>query len=774
MDASKNVVKGVVPIGIRRFYEFGQFRLDRIKRRLSCDGKVVSLYPKAVETLIILVEHSGEILEREALINALWPDTMVEESNLTVAISHLRKVLGQNGMGLAEFIQTIPRVGYRFIADVREVAEDLPSLISEGDRQSTLCSEDSGHYSAVCAEENGAAVSGEDSPQGPEIIAPTLIEQRPLPSKTNWLLIGAVSAIAIACLLLAIAVNVLLRERSSVPQSGVPKPEKSVAVLPFENLSNDREDAFFADGVQDDLLTKLANIAELKVVSRTSVMQYRGERNIREIGDALRVSHVLEGSVRKTGAWLHINAQLIDTRTDSNMWAKQYDGDLKDLFAVQSDIAQKVAEHLHAKLSKAERTAIERPPTADLSAFNLYSHAKSLVLDWNYSPNGKENLLQAVDLLNQAVAHDPTFFQAYCQLAWVHDQLYHSRFDRTPARLALAEGAIDAAFRLRPDAGEVHLARAGHLYRGYNDYDGALGELDFAQKTLPNDPKLFELNGYIERRLGRWEDAVRNLERAIDLDPRNALTLQQTSICYNALRRYADEEAILDRLIALKSNNPEMKVSRASVEFDWKANTHPLHQTIDEIRAQEPAAIEGVAESWLTCALAERDALAAANALTALGGSSVGDNIIKLSPRLMDGIIARMAKDAEKARSAFTAAREEQEKIVNARPDDSGALCVLALIDAGLGRREEALREGGRAVELLPIERDAINGPRMMKCSAIIAAWVGEKDLACDQLAVALRYPGSPSYGELKLLPFWDPLRGDSRFEAIVASLAPK
>ena len=226
-----------------------------------------------------------------------------------------------------------------------------------------------------------------------------------------------------------------------------------IAVLPFENLSNDREDASFADGVQDDLLTKLAKIADLKVISRTSVMGYQGKQNTRQIGSELGVSHVLEGSVRKTGAWLHINAQLIDARTDSHIWAEEYDRDLKDMFAMQSEIAQKVAGQLRAKISPAEKLAIERPPTVDFTAFELYGRAKNLVLAWSFSTNEKDrrNLLQAADLLNQAVTHDPTFFEAYCQLVWLHDELYHLRFDRTPARLALAEAAIESAFRLRPD-----------------------------------------------------------------------------------------------------------------------------------------------------------------------------------------------------------------------------------------------------------------------------------------------------------------------------------
>ena len=311
-----------------------------------------------------------------------------------------------------------------------------------------------------------------------------------------------------------------------------------IAVLPFENLSNDRDDAFFADGVQDDLLTKLAYIAGLRVISRTSVLQYRlpavasaqsgGERNMRQIGDALRVSHVLEGSVRKTGAWLHINAQLIDTRTDSHVWAKQYDGDLKDLFVIQSEIAQRVAEQLHAKVSPAEKAAIDRPPTADLTAFDLYTRGKNLFLTAPFTGSDvRTNLLHAADLLNQAVAHDPSFFQVYCQLAGTHSRLYFYGVDHTPERLALADAAVEAAFRLRPDSGEAHLARAGNLFQRHRDYDDALREVEIAQKTLAGDPRVFELKGFIQRRQGRWEESTRNLKRAGDLDPRNVSTLHQ-------------------------------------------------------------------------------------------------------------------------------------------------------------------------------------------------------------------------------------------------------
>jgi TolB-like protein/Tfp pilus assembly protein PilF len=556
-----------------------------------------------------------------------------------------------------------------------------------------------------------------------------------------------------------------------------PLPTKGIAVLPFENLSEDKEHAFFADGVQDDILTKLAKIADLKVISRTSVMQYRSERNIREIGNALRVSHVLEGSVRKTGRRLHINAQLIDTRSDMHVWAEEYDRYVNDMFAIQSEIARKVAARLGAKISAAEKLALARRPTADVAAFDLYSHAKNLLLTVSSSIKAKPNMLEAVDLLNDAVTRDPAFFQAYCQLARIHEEFYFLGHDHTPARLALAEAAVQAAFRLRPDAGEAHLARAEYLYRGHLDYDSALAELETARQTLPNESRIFELEAYIERRRpgGSQEKAVHHFERAIELDPRNFFILQQAAMSYDLLRRYADEAAVLDRALTIIPNDAETKVWRAGLEMDWKADTGPLHQVIDELRAKDPAAIQSVADMWIGCALAERDPAAAANALAALGENSFGDETIRFSPRFVEGLIARMTKDDRKARSAFAAARVEQEKIVQAQPNYAPPLCVLGLIDAGLGRKEEALREGRRAVELLPVEKDALNGTRMIEHLAQIAAWVGEKDLACEQLAAALRSPNSfLNYGKLKLSPFWDPLRGEPCFEKIVASLTPK
>jgi serine/threonine-protein kinase len=582
----------------------------------------------------------------------------------------------------------------------------------------------------------------------------------------------SIAVMAAMLLVLAVPLGVMIwkneSERSAA--SNAAPPEKSIAVLPFSNLSKEQENAFFADGVQDEILADLAKVADLKVVSRTSVMPYKSgmARNLRQIGQQLGVAHVLEGSVQRAGNRVRVNAQLVDARTDRHLWGQTYDRDLADVFAIQSEIAKTIADQLQAKLSPSEKNAIERPPTSDISAFDLYTRAKDIIL--TSSSRGKADCLQAVDLLNQAVAHDASFYDAYCQLAYAHDALYFFGYDHTSARLALAEAALQAASRLRPDAGETHLARGQNLYWAYGDYDGALAELEVARQTLPNDARIFGLTGLIQRRQGHWEESTQNLERAVELNLRDIDTLVLgVAANYWFCRRYAEAKPWAARVLAFEPNNSFTKVWLAGVDLDWKADTQPLHQTIDSIRATNPAAIPSIAADWVICALAERDAAAAKDALIVFGQEPIHfiDNV-RFNRPFAEGVIARMTKDDEKARSAFTAARAEQEKIVQAQPNYGPALCVLGLIDAGLGRKEEALREGRRAVELLPVEKDSMNGTNMVKYLAMIAAWVGDKDLACEQLANVIRRPSSLSYGQLKLMPFWDPLRGDPRFEKLV------
>jgi TolB-like protein/class 3 adenylate cyclase/Flp pilus assembly protein TadD len=588
--------------------------------------------------------------------------------------------------------------------------------------------------------------------------------------------------VAVALLVLAATVAAFVFVLYRPVRSIIAPPEKSIAVLPFENLSEEKQNEYFAEGVQDQILTDLSQIADLKVISRTSVMQYKSPapagRNLRRIGQQLGVAHVVEGSVQRAGNKIRVSAQLIDARTDAHLWAQTYDRDLVDVFAIQSEIAKAIAEQLQARLSPNEKAEIEKPPTTDLAAFDLYTRAKTLLLSLTFTSNYQQVLQQAIELLNQAVGRDPAFFEAYYHLVYAHGQAYSVFGDHTPARLALAEAALQAATRLRPDAGETHLARANYLYSCLRDYNGALTELEVARRTLPNDPRIFGLTGYILRRRGQQEEGVRNLERAVELDPRNPLMLQQLALSYQILRRYLEGAAALDRALTIVPNDVVVKALRALVEFDWKAETRPLHATINEILRDNPGTISDVADNWFECALAERDPTAAERALVAVGDNPCWiDTAVILSRSFGEGLLARMMNDEARAHTAFIKARLEQEKIVQAQPGYGPPLCALGLIDAALGRKEEALREGRRAIELFPVEKDASAGSQMLVYFAMIAAWAGEKDAALQYLAANVQSPGGylvATYGALKLLPFWDPLRGDPRFEKIVASLAPK
>jgi len=555
---------------------------------------------------------------------------------------------------------------------------------------------------------------------------------------------------------------------------------KSIAVLPFENRSEAKANAYFADGIQDEILVRLAKIADLKVISRTSTRHYKSApENLREVGQELGVAHLLEGSVQRAANRVRVNVQLIEARTDAHLWAQTYDRDLADIFAIQSEIARAIAEQLQAKLSPNEKKAIEQPPTTDLAAFDLYSRAKSLLLTATFSATNEPDLRKAIELLDEAVKRDPSFFDAYCQLAYAHEYLYgQTGSDHTPARLALAEAALQAATRLRPDAAETHLARAQYLYYALRDYAGALAELEIARRGLPNDPRLVELTGYILRRRGQQQEGLRNLERAVELDPRNLDILQQIALSYQFLGRYADSISAMDRALTIVPGSVETQDVRGLFYFFWKADTRMPHQAIDAILAQEPSAIGVAADTWFLCALADHDPAAAERALVAVGDNACwSEGVIILSRSFGEGLLARMTKDEARARSAFEAARAQQEKIVQAQPDYGPALCVLGLIDAALGRKDLALDEGHRAIALTPLEKDVVNGSRVLQYFAITATWAANKDFALQQLEAGLRAPAASqmlSYGALKLLPFWDPLRGDQRFEKIVASLAPK
>lgn len=561
-------------------------------------------------------------------------------------------------------------------------------------------------------------------------------------------------------------------------QKGVavmPVAEKSIAVLPFENLSEKKSDANFANGVHDEILTNLAKVADLKVISRTSTMQYRTgmERNLREIGKALGTAHVVEGSVQRDGHRVRVSVQLIDARNDTHLWAESYDRDVADTFALESELAETIVAQLKAKLSPEEKAAIEEESTSDPLAHDLYLEANALISTPLFNVQGTENLFQAADLLEKAIARDPNYFQAYYQLASVHDQIYLNGPDHTPGRRALADAAVKAAQRLRPNAGETHLALAEHRYCGFLDYDGARRELELAERSLPNEPRVFELAGFIDRRQGRWDASTRNLLRALDLDPRNTYYLQQLAVSYYYMRRYVDQAAILDRALAILPSDVGLRVTRAGIALHRRADPRPLRATINTIVSENPAAAPGLADEWFYLALCERDAAGLDRSLAAMTSTGYSNAGFVFPRSWCEAIAARVTGREEAARVAFAAAREEVEKTLRDRPDYGQSLSLLGMIDAGLGRKEEAIREGRGAVELIPLDRDSINGALAIEYLAVTYAWTGEIDQALKQLKQATTIPSDVSYGQLRLHPFWDSLRGDPRFEDCVASLAP-
>ncbi len=557
-------------------------------------------------------------------------------------------------------------------------------------------------------------------------------------------------------------------------RSTLAAPEKSIAVLPFENLSEEKANAYFADGVQDEILTDLAKVADLKVISRTSVMQYKNAamRNLREIAQQLGVSHVLEGSVQRAANRIRVNAQLIDARTDAHLWAEHYDRPLDDVFAIQSEIAKTIADQLQAKISLSEKAAIEKAPTTNLVAYDRYLRAQELFADTSDPIHAREKLPQAAHLLEEAVTLDPHFLPAWCLLSRIHGVTYFRGHDHTPARLDLAYATVQAALRLQEDAGEAHLALANYYYHGFRDYQRARSELAIARQTLPNSADVFRYTGFIDRREGHWEAATRNLERAVELDPRNFFILQQLALTYQSQRRYADEARTYDRALTIVPADPNTRILRALIALDWRADIKPFQATLATLVTENPSVAADV--DLPRYALCERTAAAATRTLTNYPREGVVNNGVNFPYVYWEGAVARYQGDSAKARTAFTAARREVEKTVEQQPDFAAALSLLGMIDAGLERKEEALREGRRSCELLPISKDAIDGADLAINLAQIYAWTGEKDRAIEQIAAVEHVPNTLSYGLLKLHPYWDSLRGDPRFEKIVASLAPK
>ncbi len=605
----------------------------------------------------------------------------------------------------------------------------------------------------------------------------------PLRKRLTTLQVSIVAAILVICLaipaiIFAPAILKSLRSRSTPrPSEAATPPEKSIAVLPFENLSDDKQNAFFADGIQDEILTDLAKVADLKVISRTSVNQYKAAaaRNLREIGQALGVAHVLEGSVQRIANKVRVNAQLIDARNDGHLWAQTYTRDLADVFAIQSEIAEAIAQQLQARLTADEKARLATPSTTDPVAYDLYLRARQLD-DLANDPDAKAHLFQAISLLEEAVRRDPKFVRAYCLMCETHLDLYWGGADHTDQRRVLARTALQHAQEIEPDAGEVHLQKGYYAYHGFRDYDAALPEFERARQLLPNEARVYMVIGALDRRTARWQEAETNFKRAVELDPRNFVVAMEAGSTFLGMRRYAEARQFFQQAVNIVSHNP---FARFLFGFSFFAETGGVaawRKQLDVVAEQGEEAARSVAFPLLFCSWAQRDQTAAEKALALVPAEGITNSFDEApTPRqYCVGRTAWLFGDKELARTALTEARAIFERTTHDQPDYPQAWSYLGLTDAMLGKCGEAIQEGKRACELLPVTKDSWTGPIFVTYLASISAACGEKNAALEELEMAAKAYVGITYGQLKSDPEWDALRDDPRFEKILASLAPK
>jgi serine/threonine-protein kinase len=552
-----------------------------------------------------------------------------------------------------------------------------------------------------------------------------------------------------------------------LPRVSAHKCDKSIAVLPFENLSDEKENAYFADGIQDDVLTNLSKIGDLKVISRTSVMPYRGKAsNVREIGKTLGVGAILEGSVRRIGNRVRVNVQLINADTDEHMWAEDYDRDLTDVFAIQTDLAQQIVRELQAKLSPMEKAQIERRPTENGEAYLAFMQGHEM---FYRADKFRSNTEKAEQLFEKATKLDPNFAGAFAALAWVHDWNYHD-FDPTPARKEKARAAAVEALRLQPNLPEAHLAMGFYYYYCERDYQAALDEFAIAKLSLPNSPEVYMAIGAIERRQGKWKESTANLQKAASLSPKDAWVLQNLADNYYATRSFEAADKIFDRAIEAAPSSFGPRAEKAKLAIDWKGDLSVMETALTQVpTGVDPDGLVTFARVQLL--LLQRKF---SGALAVLQQSPQDASHFDKPRELFEGAIYTFLNDKEKAFSAFERARPIAEKALRESPDDASRHVTLGLILAGLGEKELAIAEGKRAVQLLPESQDAFDGPKMTVALAQIYAWTGESDQAIQLLDRSLSTPMGITVPFLKLDPMWEPLRNDPRFQALIDRYAAK
>lgn len=735
-------------------YEFGDFRLDAEKRLLWRDGTQVPLTPRVFETLLFLVEHNGTVLDKERLMEAVWPDSIVEENNLTQNISTLRRVFGETPDS-HRFIVTVPGRGYRFVA-------------------------------RVTSPENGA-----DHPEKSLVVAwdnavqPSLTIDPPSPvpgafvGKTRFLMIAL--ALLLMCALVTGGIFVFRIRANLPPATPITKslppaaaPDaKSIAVLPFENLTNNKESSEFAAGIQDDVLTSLAQIHDLKVISRTSVMAYQklDGRNIREIARALGVANVLEGSVRLEGNRVLVNVQLIDARNDRHLWAERYARTVADSIGLQGELATQIAVALKATLAPEEKARLGVEPTANSEAYVLYLTA----LGKEAITHSIEDEIAAEQLYVQATTVDTKFALAFARASLLNSRV--ASYDEDRARKAKARAQAEEALRLAPTLGEAHMALGLCLYWGEKKSEAALKEFEVAAAASPNNAEIYTYIGGIYRRQGRWRDAVASFERALLLDPRNARIAYRSAINYLLIRDWPAAAAGYKRALEITPDDLDAKFRLAYLEVVQNNNPVAGRNILQSIPPAVNRDDELASARW-DLAMLERDYASAEKILADYRGEKLAQ-----SPKpFYHGRTALARGDIESAQRYFAAAMPAFEGTVRADPADPNHHAKLGLLYAYMHRKEDALREARRAVELEPESQNAFHGAMWAGDLALVYALVGEQDQAITLIERLLSTPGPIEWldhpqnitlAELRLRWEWDSLRSNPRFQKILAGLEP-